>query len=270
MREAPVGHQCPQCVKDGNKTVRQARTVFGGRVSTTPLVTYTLIAINVVAYLAELASPGLIDRFSGLGEGLARGGKLYVVNGQSYPGFHAVGIAHGEWYRLITSAFLHLLPTMGFLGITHIVFNMWWLWALGRVVEEVMGRLRFLALYLLSALGSSVMAYLIAPQVGGVGASGAIFGLAAAYFIICRRLRRDVAYATRLIGIYLIWLVISASFTSWEAHLGGLLAGGAVALGYAYAPAKRRTIIHAGTTAGILVLAIALVVLKTAQLTGTM
>jgi hypothetical protein len=86
MREAPVGHQCPQCVKEGNKTVRQARTVFGGGLSSTPMVTYVLIAINVVVYLVELASPGIIDRFSGLGEGLARGGKLFVVDGHPYPG----------------------------------------------------------------------------------------------------------------------------------------------------------------------------------------
>jgi membrane associated rhomboid family serine protease len=266
MRVAPVGHQCVQCVRDGNKTVRQARTVLGGQASATPVVTYALIAVNVLAYLAELADPGIVNRFSGLGNGLARGGRLYLPVGISVPGFHAVGIAHGEWYRLITSAFLHLPPSQPPLGIAHIVMNMWALWILGRPVEEVTGRVRFAALYLLSALGGSVMAYLIAPDVGPIGASGAIFGLAGAYFIISRRLNRSLGYANRLILYSVVWLVATAGFTSWEGHLGGLLAGGALTAAYAYAPARRRTVVHVAAAAGLLILAMALVALKTAGL----
>jgi membrane associated rhomboid family serine protease len=271
MRAAAVGHQCVQCVKDGNKTVRQARTVLGGRVSSAaPVVTYTIIAVNVVVYLAELASPGIINRFSEIGDGLMRGGALYFpVSGRSVPaGFQAIGIAHGQWYRLITSAFLHLQPTQPPLGIAHIVMNMWSLWILGPLVEQVTGRLRFAALYLVSALGSSVLIYLIAPTENVYGASGAIFGLAGSYFVISRRLGRDIWYANRMLTFSLIWLVVTAWFTSWEGHLGGLLAGGALTLAYAYAPTERRNLAQAGAAAGLLVLTIALVALKTSQLSG--
>ncbi|MGC1283441.1 MAG: rhomboid family intramembrane serine protease, partial [Streptosporangiaceae bacterium] len=161
------------------------------------------------------------------------------------PGFQPIGIAHGQWYRLITSAFLHLLPAQPPLGIAHIIMNMWSLWILGPLVEQVTGRLRFAVLYLLSALGSSVLVYLIAPDANVYGASGAIFGLAGAYFVICRRLERDIWYANRLIAFSLIWLVATAWFVSWEGHLGGLLAGGALGLAYAAAPAKRRTAVQA-------------------------
>jgi membrane associated rhomboid family serine protease len=243
--------------------------VLGGQVSATPVVTYVLIAVNVLAYLAELADPGIVNQFSNLGNGLARGGTLYLpVDGGSVPvpGFRAVGIAHGQWYRLITSPFLHLLPTQPPLGLAHIVLNMWSLWILGPLVERVTGRLRFTALYLLSALGGSVAGYLIAPNTGAIGASGAIFGLAAGYFVISRRLGQDVSYANRLILSSVIWLVASAWFTSWEGHLGGLLAGGALTAVYAYAPSGQRKVVHAAATAGLLLIAVALVVLKTIQI----
>jgi membrane associated rhomboid family serine protease len=268
MRTAAVGQQCPQCVRAGSKTVRQTRTVLGGQVSAAPLVTYALIAANVLAYLGELADPGIVNQFSDLGNGLAAGGTLSLPGqgGFALPGLHAIGIAHGQWYRLITGPFLHLLPTQPPLGLAHIALNMWSLWILGPLVEQVTGRLRFAALYLLSALGGSVAAYLIAPNTPAIGASGAIFGLAGAYFVISRRLGRDHSYANRLILSSLLWLVASAWFTSWQGHLGGLIAGGALTAAYAYAPARQRTVLHVAATVGVVVIALALVTLKTAQI----
>jgi membrane associated rhomboid family serine protease len=268
MREAPVGHQCVQCVKDGSKTVREARTILGGQASDRPVVTYAIIAITVAAYVAEVARPGLVSQFGMIGNGLAKGGNFYlpVGHGVVVPGFRAVGVAHGQWYRLITYAFLHSLPAQAPLGIAHIVMNMWSLWILGPMVERVTGRIRFAALYLLSALGGSVAIMLLAPAAGGYGASGAIFGLVAAYFVICKRLKRDVTYSGRLALYSVVWLVATAWFTSWQGHLGGLLAGGAVTLAYAYAPARQRTLIQAGAAAGLLTLMIALVVLKVSEI----
>ncbi|MCZ0989730.1 rhomboid family intramembrane serine protease [Streptomyces diastatochromogenes] len=222
MREAAVGHQCVECVQEGARSVRQARTAFGGRISTVPLVTYVLIGLNVLAYLAEMARPSVEDRFDMLGTVPA--------------GYYPEGVAHGEWYRLLTGAFLHLTPAEGTFGIAHILMNMLALWNVGRVVEAQLGRVRYLALYLLSALGGSVLVLLIAPETPTVGASGAIFGLGAAYYVMGRRLGYDMRAVNQYMGGLLLWLVLSAWVTSWQGHLGGLLAGGVVTLAYAYAP----------------------------------
>ncbi|MEV0427821.1 rhomboid family intramembrane serine protease [Micromonospora sp. NPDC050495] len=269
MREAPVGHRCPDCVRDDNRTVRQARTVFGGRPTSRPVVTYTLIALTVLAYLLELAHPAILDQFDSIGTALVDdAGQRYVDDGGDYPGYQLIGIAHGEWYRLITSAFLHLLPTQGVLGILHIVFNLYWLWLLGRVVEERLGGPRFLAVYLLGALGGSVLGFLIDPHQGAVGASGAVYGLAGCYVVLARRLHHHPIEPSRVIIPFLIWMVFSAGWTSWEGHLGGLLAGGVAALGVAYAPAKRRTLVQVAVLVGLTLLLLALVLVKSPDVIG--
>ncbi|OEJ29705.1 rhomboid family intramembrane serine protease [Streptomyces agglomeratus] len=264
MREAAVGHQCPECVKEGHKSVRRARTVFGGSVAGTaaPVVTYTLIALNVLAYLGELARPDLVDRFGMLGWG------LLGPEGGVYPHPTLVGVAEDEWYRLLTGAFLHLPVTGGSFGIMHIIMNMFCLWNVGRTVEDQLGRARYAGLYLLSALGGSVLVYLLTPHTVVVGASGAIFGISASYYVICRRLGRDMQAVNRFLAGLMIWMVLSALFTSWQAHLGGLLTGGLVSLALAYAPPKHRTVVQVAAGAGVLVLLIALVLMKTSALTS--
>ena len=131
----------------------EARTVFGGRVATTPVVTYTLVALNIVAYVLELASAKFVADFEMLGQ-------LKTPFGQIIPGY---GVAEGEWYRLITGAFLHVPLNQGTFGITHILFNMWALWVLGPQLEQVLGRLRYTVLYVLSALGGNVLLFLVDP-----------------------------------------------------------------------------------------------------------
>ncbi|MFI7497179.1 rhomboid family intramembrane serine protease [Streptomyces sp. NPDC049687] len=269
MREAAVGHQCPECVREGARSIRRARTVVGGRVSAVPLVTYVLIGLNVLAYLAESVRPEVVDRFEMLGRGLVGpdGGHYLWVAGHS-PEYHLEGVADGEWYRLLTGAFLHLPPTGGTFGILHIVMNMVCLWNLGRVVEAQLGRVRYLALYLLAALGGSVLVLLIAPDDATVGASGAIFGVGAAYYVLARRLGADMSQVNRFMAGLLLWLVISAGVTSWQGHLGGLLAGGAVTLAYAYAPRDhRRPWIQAGAGVALLALLVVCALAKAAQLT---
>jgi len=272
MREAAVGHHCVECVKEGARSVRQARTVFGGRVSalTAPVVTYALIAINVLAYLGELVRPAIVDRFEMLGAGLAGPDGGHYVWQDTYPsGFHPEGLVDGEWYRLLTGAFLHLPPTEGTFGILHIVMNMVSLWNLGRVVEPQLGRARYVALYLLSALGGSVLVLLIAPDTPTLGASGAIFGLGAAYYVMARRLGADMRAVNRFTASLLLWLLISAGLTSWQGHLGGLLAGGVVTLAFAYTPrGPRRSLIQAAACVGLLALLVVLTVGKVAALTS--
>jgi membrane associated rhomboid family serine protease len=228
MREATVGFQCPECVREGAKTVRSARTIFGGRANAgRPIATISMIALNVAVYAGQLISPPLTDKISAIGrEVIGPHGTSYQwMRGAAAP-FHPAGIAHGEWYRLLTSAFAHEPPSyFGGLGILHLAFNMWWLWTPGQVIEAQLGRVRFLTLYLLSAAGSSVAVYLLAPDAGAIGASGAIFGLVGGYYVISRKLRYDPLGSGWLMRTFLIWMVISAGFASWQGHLGGLITG---------------------------------------------
>jgi len=253
MRDAAVGHQCVECVREGNRTVPQARTMAGGQLTSGPTVTYALLGINVLAYLGELASNAFTTRFEMVGQGITSHGQV-------------VGVAEGEWYRLLTAAFLHSPPGGG-LGITHILFNMWALWMLGPQLEQVLGRARYLALYLLSALAGNVLLYLVSPGEPALGASGAIFGLFGAFFVVAKRLRADVR------GIVII-LVINLVFTfsvpgiAWEAHVGGLVTGIGLAAAYVYAPQARRNPIALGSGAVILLALLVMVVVKTGQLTA--
>jgi len=269
MREAAVGHQCPECVKEGARSIRQARTAFGGRIVSAPVVTYVLIALNVLAYLAELVRPSVVDRFEMLGRGLVGPDGTHYVWLNNYPSYlHPEGLVGGQYYRLITGAFLHLPPTGGTFGITHIVMNMVSLWTIGRVVESQLGRIRYIALYFLSALGGSVLVLLIAPDEATLGASGAIFGLGAAYYVMARRLGVDMRGVNQFMAGLMLWLVVSAWATSWQGHLGGLLAGGLVTLAYAYAPRDRhRDLVQAGACVALLALLVILAMAKVAELT---
>lgn len=257
MRSAAVGHQCPECVREGNRTVRAPRAIFGGRVTGRPVVTMTLIAINIVAYVAELASTEFVDRFEMLG-------RLTTPFGQVIPGY---GVAEGEWYRLITAAFLHVPLHQGTFGITHILFNMWALWVIGPQLEQVLGRLRFSVLYLLSALGGNVLLYLVDPGQPALGASGAIFGLFAAYFVVGRRLGADTRGIAFLILINLMF-TFTFSGISWEGHVGGLVTGAVLALAFAYAPRDRRQVVQAGASALVAAVLLILTVVQTSALTG--
>ncbi|MFE2048915.1 rhomboid family intramembrane serine protease [Streptomyces sp. NPDC059459] len=271
MREAPVGHQCPECVKEGARSARQARTIVGGRISTTPVVTYALFALNVLVYLAEAVRPELVDRFSMVGARLVDpDGGRYVYEGVYLGDFRTEGIVADEWERMLTSAFLHVSPFEGTFGILHLTMNMVVLWQLGRVVEPMLGRVRFAVLYLLSALGGSVLQLVFAdPGQSAVGASGAVFGLAAAYYVLHRRVGADMGAVNRFMAFLLLWLVVSAGFTSWQGHLGGLLAGGALAFAYAYAPpGGRRTAVQAGACAGLVVLLAVTAAIKVSEMTG--
>ncbi|WP_084729826.1 rhomboid family intramembrane serine protease [Streptacidiphilus neutrinimicus] len=269
MRAASVGFHCPDCVKEGVKSQRQARTVFGGRIAgARPTATITLILLNVLAFAGELRDNTLIDRFSEMGRGMmGSDGRAYTWTGTVPDGFHAAGVAHGEWYRLLTSAFLHMLPSQGLLGITHILFNMMWLWRLGPVMEAQLGRARYVALYLVAAVGGSTVAYVLAPDSLAIGASGAIFGLVGGYWVMSRRLRNDPLGGNGLLVMFVIWMVVSAGFDSWQGHLGGLLAGLAVGTGFAFAPrGKARPWVQAGAVVLVCAALVALVLWETSRI----
>jgi len=250
LRPAAVGHQCVDCISAGNQGVRRASGRFGGQVTTNATVTWTLVALNVACYIAELINQNLItDGFM-----LGKFGSQY-------------GVADGQWYRLITSAFLHD-PLGSGLGILHIAFNMWALIFVGPALEHVLGRVRFLAVYLASALGGSVLYYLIAPVgIPALGASGAIFGLFGAWFVLARRLRID---SRLIVGLIVLNLVIGFVVPNigWQAHVGGLIVGAALTAAYVYAPRANRAAIQVGATVLVFALLILGVVVRDYQLVG--
>lgn len=259
MITASVGFQCPECVREGQKTVRQGRTPLGGRPTANPhAVTYALIGLNILAYLGEVASSAFVNRFEQIG--------LALQGANSAP--HVVGIAHGEYYRLLTSMFLHEPPSSGGLFFLHILFNMWALYVVGPPLEALLGRVRFAAMYLLTGLAGSVFAYLLtAPYIPELGASGAIFGLFGALLIVGRKLRLNIQPIAVIIGLNLV-LSFSVSGISWQAHIGGLVAGAALAAAWAYAPRPSRTAIQIGSSIVLIVVMVVAVVLRTHNLTG--
>ena len=219
MHEAPVGWHCTSCLHQGHRaspTVRWRPRPVGGRLGNTRVtpVVVALIVINVAVFIWE---------------------QKKLLHNEARFGMWPNGIHYQhQWYRLITAAFLHA-------SWQHIIFNMLTLAIIGPPVEAELGRVRFSALYLGSALGGSVASYLLSkPYVIGVGASGAIFGLMGAYFILARRRRWDTS---TILGLIILNLVISFtdSAIDWRAHVGGLVTGAFLAFGLARATELRRT-----------------------------
>lgn len=239
MRSAAVGHQCVDCVAAAAAAapVPRTRSWSPQRPGGTPVVSYTLIAVNVAVFVMQLASRGLEAKLS----------------------LWPPAVAGGDYYRLITSAFLHY-------GIVHIAFNMYALYVLGPPLEEHLGKLRFAGLYGLSALGGSVVVYLFSPlNAATAGASGAIFGLFGATLVGAKRLNLDVRW---LVGLIVINLVITFTVPgiSWQGHMGGLITGAVVAAAFVYPPPARRTLIQAGATLGLLLVFGALISWRTAAI----
>ena len=247
LREAAVGQQCVECVRGEGRTTRQPKTVFGGRPARSATVTLTLIAINVVIFLAEVAKPNLLYELGMLGT------PAYTPAGPQ------AGVAGGEWYRLITSAFVAPGTSLGGLGLLDIALNMWILYLIGPELERLLGPVRYLAIYILSAVGGSVLYYYLQPHGFAAGASGAIFGLFGAWVVVSRRLRRDSRGILVLVAINLAFGFIYHNTIAWQAHIGGLITGALLTAAYAYAPRKNRALVQSGATvlvAAVLVVAV--------------
>ncbi len=241
MVVASVGHQCPECVAEGRRTQRQALTHFGGSaVGAQGYVTKVLMGLNIAMFLLVLATAGLSalsgtitdlhvwGAINGTGEVEARNGDLIPI------GYG--GVDGGEYYRLITAMFLHY-------GIIHLALNLYALWVLGRSLEAALGPIRFGALYLLCGLGGNVACDLFAPNSLSAGASTAIYGLFAAYFLILRRLGRDASAVIPIIVINVV-LTFTIPGISIAGHLGGLVTGAIAGAGLAYAPREHRTLVQ--------------------------
>jgi membrane associated rhomboid family serine protease len=198
MTPTPVGMRCPECARERTRVTRGA--VGAGRYDAP--ATYVLIALNVAAYVAEIASGN-----GGLG-----------ANGSSLPldfGLFGPYVAEGEWYRLLTAGFLHA-------SIIHLGFNMFALYFLGRLLEPGIGTPRFLALYFVSLFAGSLGALLLDPNSLTIGASGAVFGIFGATFVIARH--RGVDNLAASVGVILL-LNLAITFGRPEISIGGHLGG---------------------------------------------
>jgi len=208
MTTTAVGMRCPECsrqrtpVKTLRSTARQ------------PEVTLALIAINVAAFIAE----GNLTLTGQASNSVFEKGALLG----SLAGHPDQGVAHGQWWRVITGGFLHE-------GLLHIAFNMYVLYVLGQMLEPALGRLRFAAIYFISLLAGSLGALIVTPHSFTVGASGAVFGLMGAAAVEMRS-RQIPVMQSGVGGLIVINLIISFTLPgiSWGGHVGGLI-GGALA-----------------------------------------
>lgn len=227
MTSTPVGMRCPECARQRTKVVRMRD------MAATPQVTYALIAVNVIAFLAEgrLAggSGGGVGNF--FNEGALIGSGL---EGSTLTHLTAVGVAYGQWWRLISSGFLHV-------NLLHIGFNMYFLYLLGRILEPALGAAKFALLYFVSLLAGSLGALLVSPHQSTVGASGAIFGLMGAVLLEARA--RQIPELQSWVT-WLIVLNLGFSFVfpdiSWGGHVGGLIGGALCALLLQYGDRHRQ------------------------------
>ncbi len=210
MRSASVGFHCPECTSSGRQRVLTAQSLV-----TRPIITQVLIALNVAVYLIGLAE-GRQDALAGR-TGFTTDGGLFGPS-----------VAAGDWWRIVTSGFLHA-------GLAHLAFNMFALWMLGNQLEPALGRVRFALVYATAMLAGSLGVLVLSPDSLTVGASGAVFGLMGAA-AAAQRVRGTSIWDT---GIGTL-LVVNLTFTflipgiSIGGHLGGLTGGfaaGSILLG---------------------------------------
>lgn len=261
LREASVGFQCIDCVQSARREHRtqQARyrrsgfgyrTVAGARASARVVVTPVLIALNVLAFAVTAAqSQSLIGNWNG--------SALFNDAVLASP----LVAFYDQWWRLLGSGFLHFGPL-------HLAVNMLALWMLGRDLELLLGKVRYLAVYLVSLLGGSVAVFAFEDlEKYTAGASGAVYGILGGVLVAVLRLRLNLA---PVLTIIVINLVISFSIPgiSLLGHLGGLATGALATVAMVYAPEKGRIAVQAGAVVVLLLALVGLAVFRDTQLTG--
>jgi len=259
MTPAPVGLRCPEHSGKPQGVQKVARAVSGIGSSRFNAVTLTLIGINVAVALIEFAS-GRYSSFTNnwiFNHGALFASGTYVQGGvgtfaahQPTFGYHVVGVAHGEWWRMVTAMFLHA-------NFLHIAFNMYALYFAGSILEQVIGRWRFLLLYLAAGIAGSAGALLYTPERPTVGASGAIFGVLGALFVLERR--RHINTGGQVAGLIVINLIITfvfSSFISVGGHVGGLIGG--IILMWVLLQYRRSAVLSVAAAVGLAAISIAL------------
>ncbi len=248
LRPASVGFQCPDCVQQGNATVRRASAPYGGAIVARPgVVSLILGLVNVVAFVVTVAT--------------APGGLTGNTGSKLFDELELVPIrvaVDSEYWRLLGSAFLHI-------GLLHLAGNLLALAIVGPALERVFGWWRFLAIYLVSALGGSVAVYMFGSPFGAVaGASGAIYGLFAATLIVVRKLGLDARFM--VLAVALNFAVSFAPGISLLGHLGGFVTGGLLTLAMVYAPKASRTSLQILAIGVIVAVMVSAVLIRTDML----
>jgi len=269
MRDAAVGFQCPACVSEGARATRQGRTTYGGRRSGNPALTsLTLVALNVAVWLAITLTGGSGSRLADL-LGLRTTG-LCVVGGRGYDvgrsacsagsGGWIPGFVDGAWWQVVTSGFTHV-------AVWHIGFNMLALWFLGPQLEAVFGRIRFLALYLVSLLTGSAVVLWASPEFQlTMGASGAIYGLFGALLVVARKIGADLRSLVMIIGLNVV-MTFTVPHISWQGHLGGFIGGVLVGAVLVHSPrGPRRPVWQALGTGLVALLVLAAIAVRLTSL----
>jgi membrane associated rhomboid family serine protease len=257
MRSAAVGFQCPSCVKEGTKATRQGRTPYGGqRVGDPRLTTFVLIGLNALVWLAILATGGSSSKLTD---------KLALLPDSAFTRYSdgsvvlVRGVADGAWWQLITSAFTQV-------EVLHIGFNMLALYFLGPMLETVLGRARFLAVYLGSAMAGSAAVMLFAdPHAQTIGASGAIFGLMGALAVMALKVRGQVQSVLTWIALNLVF-TFTVSGISWQGHIGGLLGGAVIGTAMMYAPRSNRSLVQWSVTGLVVAISVVLIAARVVSL----
>jgi membrane associated rhomboid family serine protease len=191
------------------------------------------------------------------------GNELGMIGRGFVPGSSGLqGVAEGQWYRLITNAFV--APTG--LGFLDIIFNMWALIVLGPPLERLFGHLRYIAIYLVSAFGGSVVVLLFEPHELTLGASGAIFGLFGGWIVVSRKMQLDMRWIVGLLVLNFVIDFAGRNFIAWQAHIGGIVVGGLLAAAYAYAPRANRVLLQGGATVLLVAILIVAVIARDHQL----
>jgi len=265
MTPASVGFQCPECVAEGRRTARAPRPAWGNtfRLSGSP-VTWTLIGINVAVFLlVQVASDSFVyDLMLHARSFCTVPGATVIVDHATCSangGTFSPGVADGGYWQLLTNVFTHQ-------QLLHVALNMFSLWMIGPLVESALGRVRYLATYLLCGLAGSALVYAAASAyTPTLGASGAIFGLLGALIVLFLRRGLPIQQLV-LVAVLNFALTFSNSEISWQAHVGGFIAGLAIGGVLAYAPGPRHRVVRWTGLAAVVAVIVVVIVVRTAQL----
>lgn len=259
MIPAPVGYQCPECVAQARKEFKQGP---GHRVATARGAARGVTATK--ALLVAILAGFILEVSAGGGNALVQGpSQQHLLDlGALSP----LLVAHGQYWRLFTAMFLHA-------GLLHIAFNAYALYLFGTMMEDALGRARYVLIFFVTGFLASVTSYAFGSvEAIGVGASGAVFGVFGAFIAYNYRRRHLAAAAANLrwaMTLILLnaFLAIGFRAIDWRAHVGGLVAG--VAAGFVvegWGPSGQRAFIRVAGFAALIAIGVGLVLWRTSQI----